>query len=165
MSAERPYAASAPDASAPGLSEPDPIDRLAAALRLRVEALRRTEEALAAFAFREEAPADAPSADAPVDWRYHAARALGAVAAPTTLSLVAALAGPGRTIDELSRVDGLASALGGDRLAIAEAVAALASAGLAVRQLETDRVQLTPLGEALLALVDDIARRAAEGEA
>ena len=46
-----------------------------------------------------------------------------------------------------------------DRLVAADRVGRLASAGLVGRELESDRVALTPLGEALLDLVADLERR------
>jgi hypothetical protein len=48
----------------------------------------------------------------------------------------------------------------GDRVALAARVGALAAAGLVGRELESDRVTATPLGEAVLDLIDDIERRA-----
>jgi hypothetical protein len=48
-----------------------------------------------------------------------------------------------------------------DRLVAADRVGALASAGLVGRDLESDRVALTPLGAALLDLVAELEHRAA----
>ncbi len=144
----------------------DPIESLAAAVRSRIEGQRRAEEHLAAFAFTE-GPGDGHAAASPgsVDWRFHVARALHAVADPASLDLLILIAGSGLTIDELmEQAAARVAALTSDRLAIAEWVSGLAAAGVVVRQLETDRVRLTPLGEALVALVDEIERRAAANE-
>lgn len=57
--------------------------------------------------------------------------------------------------------DDLANELGVPRLAIAERVADLLQAGLAVRALDSDRVHATPAGEQVAALVRESAARLA----
>lgn len=138
------------------------IGRLAGALRARVEAQRRAEDRLASFAFTEE-PATGRSdplgwgGRATVDWSYFATGALRIVGEPGTLRLLGLLRGNGLPLDELAPLIGSGEP---DRLAVADRVGALTSGGLVVRELESDRITLTPLGTALLDLVDMIARRA-----
>lgn len=144
----------------------DPVGRLAVALRARVEAQRRAEDRLASFAFTEgparnlpASPAGAPGES--VDWRYFASAALRAVSDPTTLSMLEEVRGDGRPIHELAGLPGSGIH---DHLAVTDRIGRLASAGLVVRELESDRISLTGLGEALLDLVVEIERRAGAGE-
>lgn len=156
--------------AAEGSDEPraasrDVVGQLAAALWDRVESQRRADDRLASFAFSEgpatgrtESPVGQP--DVVVDWPYFVLRAFRVLSEPATLPVLDAVRGDGRSLDELV---GLVGSGTGDRLAAVDRVGGLASAGLAIRELETDRVRLTPLGEALLDLVAEVARRAAGG--
>lgn len=139
------------------------VDRLATAIRTGVETQRTAELRLASFAFSERPLGDRPgrvalTGEAPVDWRYFVLRALATVGEPETVLLLDAVRGDGRPLDELV---GLFERASEDRLATADRVRRLAAAGLVGRELESDRVSLTPLGEALLELVAELERRAA----
>lgn len=142
----------------------DLVVRLARALRMRVDSQRRAQQRLAAFAFTE-APASRPSdaaaaADSASDAEYFLATAIRSSGDPATLRMLQGLRGGGRPLDEL---ESPASA-GSGRLALADWIGSLTSAGLIVRELERDDVSLTPLGEALVDLVAEVVRRAAERE-
>ena len=86
------------------------------------------------------------------------ARTLREAGEPGTLALLERIGPDGRRLAELA--DGPPGST--DRSALADRVGRLSQAGLLGRELETDRVTLTPLGEALLALADELARRAGE---
>ncbi len=152
------------------------LDRLAAAVAARVRGRRTAEERLGAFAFREEPSngrpgeiaAAAPSTTgavvpgpAPVDWRYFVVRALGALDDPDVIRILEALPPDGRPFGELV---GLVEPAVPDRVAAADRVGRLAAAGLVGRDLESDLVSLLPLGEVLLELVADVARRAGSAD-
>ena len=148
---------------------PDPGDDLvgqvAASLRARVDAQRLAEDRLASFAFSEEPVTRRPAppgeeVQAGVDWSYFALQAMRVLSEPTTVTILERLRGEGRLLDELVGLVGTGMT---DRLSAGDRIGGLASAGLAARELESDRVTLTPLGEALLELVAEIARRAAAG--
>lgn len=148
------------------LAPDDPADalleRLATAVRTRVGSRQAAEMRLASFAFHEQ-PASGRTAwtagadEAPVDLRYFVLRALGALGDPDTVRVLDALRGDDRPLEELM---GMIEPAVLDRLAAGDRVGGLASAGLVGRELETDRVSLTPLGQALLDLVADLERRA-----
>lgn len=143
----------------------DLVERVAVALRDRVAAQRRAEERIASFAFTEGRAPDTPdpgtSGDLTAgDWCYFAGRALRLAGEPWTLQLLEALRAGGRSIDEIAASGGPGPH---DRLAAADWVGGLASAGLVARELESGRISLTPLGEALRDLVAEIARRADAG--
>ena len=138
------------------------LERLAAAVRTRVGARQAAEVRLASFAFSEQVAGDrsgwaAGADEAPVDRRYFVLRALGALGDPDTVRVLDALRGDDRPLEELM---GMIEPAVLDRLAAGDRVGGLASAGLVGRELETDRVSLTSLGEALLDLVADLERRA-----
>lgn len=138
------------------------LERLATAVRTRVAARQAAEMRLASFAFHEPPPSDRSgrvpvAGETAVDWRYFVLRALAVMADPDVVRLLAALRDKDRTLDELT---GMLEPGERDRLAAGDRVAGLASAGLVGRELESDRVALTPLGEALLDLVADLACRA-----
>jgi hypothetical protein len=84
---------------------------------------------------------------------------LAAACDPTTIRFLHTVRGDGRTIESLAPA-GMLGLDPGDRVALAARVGALAAAGLVGRELESDRVTATPLGEAVLDLIDDIERRA-----
>jgi hypothetical protein len=133
------------------------VDRLAAALRAHVDARRRAEEQLAAFAFTER-PSSAAGNDAepdPVDWRWFVAGTLHAAGQSGTLRLLEALRDGPLSIADAAR--DLDPARRG-RLALVEQVGALAAAGLVARELARDEVSLAPLGASVLDLVTEIER-------
>jgi hypothetical protein len=112
---------------------------------------------LTSFAFGEgQVAIDVP---APTSWGPLAIQILAAACDPTTIRFLRAARGDGRTIESLASA-GMLALDPGDRVALAARVGALAAAGLVGRELESDRVTSTPLGEAVLALLDDIERRA-----
>lgn len=136
------------------------LDHLATAVRVRVEARRAAETRLGAFAFREEGVTsrrEDPLVDDSADWRYFVTRSLAAVAEPEALAILEVLRGGGLP---LATLGGLISPAERDRLATADRISGLAGAGLVGRELESDVVALTPLGEALLGLIDEISARA-----
>jgi hypothetical protein len=161
-----------PDVAHVDVAADELLDRLAAAVAARVRGRRTAEERLGAFAFHEEPANGRPeridaappsTADervpgsAPVDWRYFIVRALGALDDHDAIRILEALPPDGRPVDELV---GVLEPAVPDRVAAADRVGRLAAAGLVGRDLESDRVSLLPLGEVLLELVADIARRA-----
>jgi hypothetical protein len=119
---------------------------VAATLGRRVREQRGAEERLAAFAFHETTAAAGVSeaADEAIDWDHYLARTLRSAGEPGVLALLRRLRDGERRLAEL----------GADRLATADRVGALATAGLVAREFDGDRVSLAPLGEALLALVE-----------
>jgi hypothetical protein len=139
----------------------DVLDRLAAALRAHVDARRRAEERLTAFAFVEPAGrtgTTAPPIDAATraEVRWFLARALRAAGDPEGLRLLETLRdGPAR----VDRLSGAWAADGRGRLAFVDLVGELAAAGLVSRELERDEVSLTPLGGAVLVVMAEIERR------
>jgi hypothetical protein len=138
------------------------IGRVATALRARVEAQRRAEERLASFAFTESAPVSGQAAgDEPdgADWLYFLLRALRLLGESDTVRLLRHLRDGGRSLADLPVLAG--SGLG-DRLAAADWIGGLASAGFVVRELERDRVVLAPLGAAMLDLLTEIEQRVGE---
>lgn len=161
-----------PDVAGVEVAADELLDRLAAAIAARVRGRRTAEERLGAFAFHEEPSNGRPGeiagvarsttsaavpGSAPVDWRYFAVRALGVLADPELLRILEAIPADGRPFGELV---GLMEPAVPDRVAAADRVGRLAAAGLVGRDLESDRVSLLPLGEVLLELVADVARRA-----
>lgn len=139
------------------------LDALAGGLRRRVTERGRAERRLADFVFREGSPdAGAGTTPSPADWRHFVARTLAAAGEPGTIELLERLSGGDRPIAELA---GRPEAGGGGRLASVDWIGGLASAGLVGRDLETDRVGLTDLGAAVLALVREWERRASAADA
>jgi DNA-binding IclR family transcriptional regulator len=67
-----------------------------------------------------------------------------------------------RLLEADTDLDALATLLGLPRLAVWERVNDLVQAGLVARSLEADQAGLTAAGEALVELVESIARAAAE---
>src|SRR3990170_801542 len=134
------------------------LDALAVNLRARVREQRRAEERLASFAFREGGRVVGPveSGAAPAtDWRYYLARTFREASEPATLALLLRLRPAERSLGDL----------GEDRLAVADQVGRLATAGLVSRPLDSELVSLAPLGEAVLALYDALeARLAADSD-
>ncbi len=142
---------------------PEPLlDALARGLRRRVTERGRAERRLADFVFREGSsdPGEGTT-PSPADWRHFVARTLAAAGEPGTIDLLERLSAGDLPIDELS---GPRTAGGGDRLATIDRIGGLASAGLVGRDLETDRVGLTDLGAAVLALVREWERRASAAD-
>lgn len=154
------------------------VDAMATALRRRVGEERRARERLASFVFRDgdgdggdgagepgPAPGSAwnvssvPEAEPPTAWSVHLARVLRAVADPPTLELLESLREGPRPFAEATG----GGRAGGDRLAAATWLGDLAATGLVSHELATDRVALTPLGEAIVDLVDEVIARAGQG--
>lgn len=157
------------------------LDALAVGIRARATAQRRAEERLADFVFREgppalgaqataqasgadQSPATAQGANAVMgpgstDWRFYAAGALRAGTDPAAIPVLDALRPGPASLAELA-----AASRTSDPAATADLVGGLAAAGLVVRDLERALVRLSALGEAILALLDELARRTA-GEA
>jgi len=138
---------------APGI-----VEALASGLAAHVRDVERAEAQRAAFAF-DERPRPTVSRSGR-DGRHHAAAALAAATDPIAIRLLAALDdGPlplGDLVDVVSeRSDGIATA---------EVVNSLAAAGLVSRELTADHVRLTPLGEAIVDLVEELARRLESAE-
>ncbi len=173
-------------ATSTGLTD-ELLGRIAAALRSRVLAQRRAEERLASFAFSERpltGPGTAPGAAAAlgvdrksgdssatgqptpmatesgIDWTWFVGRALRLVGDPAVLHLLEALRDGALPLEALA---GLSTTTTTDRVALSDQLGGLATAGLLVRELESNRVSLAPLGEALLQLVADIGQRAEAG--
>ena len=139
------------------------VDALASGLRRRVAERRRAAERLADFVFREEAAAapDRRPAVSRADWRWFVARTLAAAGDPAVIGLLEELAAGERTMTELAVRGGLT---GGDGLAMTDWIGELAAAGLVGHELASDRVALTELGQAVLALVREWEDRAAAGD-
>ncbi len=118
------------------------------------------EDRLTSFAFREGQPAviiPAPTShDALRRW------ILGVVADPDVAGVMRALGDSGRLIADLT-ADGTLGLRPGDRVALAARIGVLAAGGLITRELEADRVTLTELGSAALALADEAAPVATAG--
>jgi hypothetical protein len=139
-----------------GTSGDDLLEALASALRAWVGRQAVAEERLTAFAFREgQAAIDLP---APTSLGQLTMQIFAAACDPTTIRFLHAVRGDGRTIESLAPA-GMLGLDPADRVALAARVGALAAVGLVGRELESDRVTATPLGEAILALIDDIVRR------
>ncbi len=138
-----------------GTAAEDLLGELASSLRRHVAGRRRAEERLADFAFRE---GSGPSAVlGPADWRYFLARSLGEALDPSGLRLLDLVRHGPRSLRQLSE-----PIEAPDLVAAADRVGRLAVAGLVSRDLETGQVTLEPLGAAVLALLDEVERRAAE---
>lgn len=132
------------------------IEALASALRVWVGRQTLAEERLTSFAFREGQVAI--TVPAPTSFGPLAMQTLGTACDPATIRFLQAVRGDGQTIESLAAA-GMLGLDPGDRVALAARVGALAATGLVGRELETDRLTATPLGEAVLALIDDIERR------
>lgn len=142
-----------------GVPSDELLERIAAALYLRVQAQRRAEERLASFAFHERPVVDSgatPGVESGIDWVYFVTRALRLVGDPAVLRLLEALRDGGLALEALA---GPTASGTTDRVALSDQLGGLATAGLVVRELESNRVSLAPLGEALLDLVADVVRR------
>lgn len=133
------------------------LDAFAAALRAWVGRQAAAEERLTSFAFREgQAAIDLPT---PTSWSPLAMHVLAAASDSVTIRFLRAVRGDGRTVESLAPA-GMLGLDAGDRVALAARIGVLAATGLVGRELESDRVTATPLGEAALDLIDDIERRA-----
>jgi hypothetical protein len=154
-------AGTAADGRGPSDAPGDPLDRLASALRAHVDARRRAEGRLASFAFTERpriaGPEPSHAAGTTADWDYFVGVALRVAGEPTTLRALQALRADARPLE---RLGGDLGSPTHDPLAIGDWIGGLASAGLVSRELESNRVSLTPLGEAIVDLVSEVTRRA-----
>ncbi len=148
----------APAADAPDAAQTDAevLDALAAGLRGWIDRITAAETRLADFAFRE----DGPTIDlaATTSHRYFIGRILGAAADPAVLRLLEAVRGDGASLAELARRGDLGPEPG-DRIALGERIADAAAAGLVARELDGDRVASTPLGSAVVDLVEALEAR------
>lgn len=131
-------------------ADPTVIDALAAGIATSIRQAALAEDRLTTFAFREDGPARAASP--PPSPRSFVRRVLAAAGDPTTVRLLELAGDEGVPMTELLEHADL-GADPGDRVALAERVAAAAACGLVGRELESDRVARTPLGSALLRLV------------
>jgi hypothetical protein len=134
------------------------IEALAVGIRTSIRQATLAEDRLTAFAFHETGPDHRLP---PVSSRrYFVGRVLGMAGDPATVRLLELARGGGVAMGELvERAD-----LGiepGDRVALAERIASAAACGLLGRELEGDRVACTPLGSALLDLVNALEARLA----
>ncbi len=151
------------------------LDAVATALRRRVGEQRLARERLAAFVFADDGPArsegsaDGRSApDGPpiavepaTDWAGHLARVLRVAADPAAFELLESLRPGSRPVAHV----GAPGRGRDDPLATAAWIGDLAAAGLLSHELATDRIDLTALGGAVLDLLDEVAARAAGGDA
>jgi hypothetical protein len=139
------------------------VEAVAEALWRRLRDAILAEGRLAAFEFRPETPgaprlpglaavADDPDAldELALDVTL---RALGALADRTNFRILSA-AGK----DAAAPVAGVARAAGLPELAVTERVHALAQVGLAARDLERGAVAVTPAGQGLAGLVEEVAQ-------
>ena len=107
------------------------------------------EERLTAFAFREGLPVvDIPS---PSSQAALGGWILATVADPEVAAFLRLIEADGRPTADLAAA-GVFGHQPGDRVALAARVGVLAASGLVARDLEEDRVTLTGLGRAALAL-------------
>lgn len=132
----------------------DPLQAIADGLRQRVGELAQAEEQLARFAFTEAAGGPERAAGEP-PWRHFASRVLAVAGDSVTMGLLQRLDAEGP-----ATVTVLGQWLEADRLAVIDRLNHLMHVGCVSRDLETDRVTVTALGQALVTLIDDISRRA-----
>jgi hypothetical protein len=132
----------------------DPLQGIADGLRHRVTELAQAEEQLARFAFSEATGGPERGAGEP-PWRHFAERALGVAGDRDAVGLLERLNKEGP-----ATVATLGVWLEVDRLAVIDRLNHLMHVGCVSRDLESDRVGVTGLGQALVALVDEISRRA-----
>ncbi|MDH4141607.1 MAG: hypothetical protein OEV61_03260 [Chloroflexota bacterium] len=124
-------------------------DALDAALRSWLDRQAVAEERLTAFAFHEGQPdIVVPPSTSRTELRAWILRSLSD---PAVESALRTLGDPGRAMADL--VDaGALDCRPGDRVAVAARIGVLAAGGLVARDLEADRVGLTELGRAALAV-------------
>ena len=132
----------------------DPLQAIADGLTRRVTELAQAEEQLARFAFTEAAGGPERGSGEP-PWRHFATRVLAVAGDRDTLALLERLDTEGP-----ATVAVLGDWLEVDRLAVIDRLNHLMHVGCVSRDLETDRVTVTGLGQALVVLVDEISRRA-----
>jgi len=137
------------------------IEALTDGIRASIRRATLAEDRLTSFAFHEDQrDRDVPRSSS---YRFFVARLLGAAGDPATVRLLELTVGQAVPMAELA----LRSDLGvepGDRVALAERIASAAACGLVARELEGDRVACTPLGAALLQLVETLERRVGAGD-
>ncbi len=111
------------------------------------------EERLTSFAFREGQPeVDLPT---PTSQDTLGRWLLAVVAEADTASFLAGLGADGRAVAELAG-GGSFGLRSGDRVALAARIGVLTASGLVSRELESDRVCVTELGRAALALAVEV---------
>jgi hypothetical protein len=133
---------------------PNPLQAIAEGLRHRVTELAQAEEQLARFAFSEATGGPERGAGEP-PWRHFAERALAVAGDRDAVALLERLDKEGP-----ATVTTLGVWLDADRLAVIDRLNHLTHVGCVSRDLESDRVTVTGLGQALVALIDEIGRRA-----
>lgn len=133
----------------------DPLQGIADGLRHRVTELAQAEEQLARFAFSEEAGGPERGGAGEPPWRHFAERALAVAGDKVSVELLERLDKEGP-----ATVAALGVWLAADRLAVIDRLNHLTHVGCVSRDLETDRVTVTGLGQALVALVEEISHRA-----
>jgi DNA-binding HxlR family transcriptional regulator len=130
------------------------------ALGARLEEIEATIERLRAFAFEPDAAASPPAVvegEALDNARELVLRALRMMSDPLDYRVLL------RLLEGDADLGALAALLALPRLAVWERVSDLVQAGLVVRSLEADQAGLTAAGQALVELVETIARAAGEG--
>jgi len=132
----------------------NPLQDIADGLRHRVMELAQAEEQLARFAFSEATGGPERGAGEP-PWRHFAERALAVAGDRDAIALLGRLDKEGP-----ATVATLGVWLEADRLAVIDRLNHLTHVGCVSRDLESDRVTVTGLGLALVALVDEISSRA-----
>ncbi len=135
-----------------------PLRTIALGLRRRAEEVRRAEEQFLAFAWREDEGSGEADTAAGGDLAPFALRALHVATEEASFRVQAHLADTGD-----GTVRALAAVLGVSRLAAVDRVSALTQAGLAGRDLESDRVGITMLGRGVVELVRTVAEGGGEG--
>ena len=109
------------------------------------------EERLTSFAFRVGQPDIAvPEPTSHAELRSWI---ISVVTTPAVSAMLRGLGDGGRPIPDIA-ADGALGMRPGDRVSLAARIGVLAAGGLVLRELETDRVHLTELGRAALALLD-----------
>lgn len=122
---------------------------------MRMAQVRTAEERLSTFAWKEGGAASG-EADTVSDAASWVARVLHVATEGDNRRILLVIAGGG----DLT-VGALAQALGQGRIDAVDRVGALTGAGLVARDLESDRVGLTQLGQGVVQLLADVAERVA----
>jgi hypothetical protein len=129
------------------------------ALGARIDEIEATMERLRSFAFEPDTSASLPAmgvGEVLDTGRELVLRALRVMSDPLDYRLLL------RLLESDADLEGLGSLLALPRAAVWERVNDLVQAGLVGRSLEVDRVGLTAAGQALVELVEAIARASAE---
>jgi len=135
-----------------------PLRTIALGLLRRAEEVRRAEEQFLAFAWREDERSGEADAAAGEELTPVALRALHVATEEASFRVLAHLVDEGD-----GTVRALAAVLGVSRLAAVDRISALTQAGLAGRDLESDRVGVTALGRGVVDLVRTVAEGGGKG--